>query len=328
MSRSRTLTGESTDKHTAAHPRLQERFAALKKLSILIPVVMLPLGAWLGVRAFEDRSAAEIWEAFVSVPALSLALAFACAAGSYVCLSLFDTLAVRYVGRTLAYPKIALTSFVALGIGHTVGVAVLSSGALRYRLYSGFGLRAADVAKIILFCGFTVGLGLMTLTGLILMTRPDLGLGAVGLAPAAARAIGALCLAFAALYVVLAWRRKEPLRLRGHAFRLPHVGMAAAQVAVGTMNFAFVAAALHQLLAGAASYSEAVAAYVLANLSALVSHVPGGLGVVEYVISSLVSHGNVLGALIAFRIVYFLVPLVLAIILLVTSELVRWGRRR
>lgn len=303
------------------------RFAVVKKFSILIPLVMLPLGAWLGYRTFADRSSAEIMAAIAAIPGLNLALAFACAAGSYLCLTGFDTLAVRYVGRKLAYPKIALASFVGLGIGHTVGVAVLSSGALRYRIYSGFGLTAADVGKIILFCGFTVGLGLMGLGGVILSLRPDFSLGVVDLSPLAARAIGLLCLVIVSLYVILAWRRKKPLRLRGHEFRLPDVRIAAAQVVIGTVNFAFVAATLYWLLAGAATYPETVAAYVLANVSALVSHVPGGIGVLEYVISSLVK-GEVVGALIAFRIVYFLIPLVLATTLLAVTELVRWRKRR
>jgi glycosyltransferase 2 family protein len=299
---------------------------ALKRVSLLIPLVMLPLGVWLGYRTFRGKSFDAILEAVASIPSLNLGLAFACAAASYACLSGFDALAIRYLGRELAYPKIALTSFVSLGIGHTVGVAVLSSGALRYRFYSGFGLKAAEVGKLIVFCALTVGLGLLSLAGLILFLRPDLGLGAFKLPPTAVRAIGILCLGLIGLYIGLARTRKKPLRIRGHEFRLPSAGLAAAQILLGTVNFAFVAAALHQLLAGAAPYSQTVAVYVTANVTGLVSHVPGGIGVLEFVISSLVANGNVVGALIAFRIVYFLVPLVLAATLLVIAEIVRWRR--
>jgi hypothetical protein len=285
---------------------------------------MLPLGAWLGYRVFRDPSLAEIRESVAGIPSANLALAFACAAASYMCLTGFDTLAVRHVGHPLPYRKVALTSFVSLSIGHNVGVAVLSSGALRYRLYSGFGLTGLEVGQIILFCAVTVGLGLMGLGGLVLLLRPDLGLGAIGLTSGAARAVAALCLGLAGAYVLLAWRRPRPVTIRGHSFSLPSARTAAAQVAVGTANFAFVAASLHQLLAGSSEYAEAVAAYVLGNVTALLSHVPGGLGVLEYVISALVAQGNVIGALIAFRIVYFLVPLVLGSILLVGTELFRW----
>jgi hypothetical protein len=285
---------------------------------------MLPLGTWLGYRAFRDHSVADIAEAVARIPFTNLALAFVCAAASYLCLTGFDTLAVRHAGHSLPYRKIALTSFVSLSIGHNVGVAVLSSGALRYRFYSGFGLSAVEVGEIILFCAFTVGLGLMSLAGIVLLLRPDLGSSMIGLVPAAARGVGVLCLALAGAYVLLAWRRRRPFRIRGHDFSVPNARIAAAQVAVGTANFAFVAASLHQLRPGAAEYTETVAAYVLGNATALVSHVPGGLGVLEYVISSLVAQGNVIGALIAFRIVYFLVPLVLGSTLLAGAELARW----
>jgi uncharacterized membrane protein YbhN (UPF0104 family) len=311
-----------------ADGRAGKRGAALKKFSVLIPIVMLPLGVWLGYRTFEERTVTEIWEAITGLPAFRLLLAFACAAGSYLCLTGFDTLAIRTLGKRVAYPKIALTSFISLGIGHTVGVAVLSSGALRYRLYSGFGLSGADVAKVILMCAITVGLGLIGLGGLSLIIQPRVDLGGVEVSPAIARSVGVLCLAFLGLYVFTAWRRKTPLHVRGHEIRLPDVRVAMAQVALGTVNFAFVAATLYQLLAGAASYGQTVSAYVIANLSALVSHVPGGIGVLEYVISKLVNHGDVLGALIAFRIIYFLIPLTLAITLLIATEIFRWRRKK
>jgi uncharacterized membrane protein YbhN (UPF0104 family) len=296
----------------------------LKRLSILIPLMMLPLGIWLGYRAFRDHTLADIVASISGIPFVNLALAFACAAASYLCLTGFDTLAIRHVGHSLPYRKIALTSFVSLSIGHNVGVAVLSSGALRYRFYSGFGLGGVEVGEIILFCALTVGLGLMGLGGIVLLLRPDFGLGTIGLSSTTARGVGILCLALVSLYVLLAWRLRSPLCIRGHEFRLPKPGIAAAQIAIGTVNFAFVAATIYQLLASAVGYSEIVAAYVLGNATALVSHVPGGLGVLEFVISSLVTHGDVVGALVAFRIVYFFVPLVIGSTLLVAVEFVRW----
>lgn len=296
----------------------------LKRLSVLIPVMMLPLGLWLGYHAFRDYSLAEIAASVTGIPAARLALALLCVAGSYLCLTGFDALAVRYVGRRLAYRKIALTSFVSLSIGHNVGVAALSSGTLRYRFYSGFGFSAFEVGKIILFCGTTVGLGLTSLGGLVLLLRPDLALGPIGLPTDSARVVGILCAVLVGGYVLLAWKVRRPLSLRGYSIGLPTAGIAAAQVAVGTANFASVAAVLHQLMAGAADYPEVVAAYVLGNAAALLSHVPGGLGVLEFVIAALVANANVIGALIVFRIIYFFVPLLLGSALLSGAEFMRW----
>jgi len=296
----------------------------LKRLSIFIPIVMLPLGAWLGYRAFEEYTLADIGRAVAGIPSIHFILALVFAAGSYTCLSGFDALGVRYTGHALPYWKIALTSFISLGIGHNVGVAFLSSGALRYRFYSSFGLSTVDVGKVILFCGMTVALGLMSLGGLILLVHPEVDIWVIDLSAAAGRGIGALCLGLVAIYPLLAWRLRREVNFRGHRFRLPDVATAIGQIVVGTANFAFVAATLHQLLAGVAPYTQVVSAYVLGNVAGLLSHVPGGLGVLEFVVSSVVAQGNVVGALIAFRIMYFLIPLILASILLFLSEAIRW----
>src|SRR5690606_20540795 len=102
------------------------------------------------------------------IPAANIALAFAFAACSYLCLTVFDFLALRYAGKPLSYPRAALASFTSLAIGHNVGVAALSSGAVRYRFYSRWGLDAEEIAKLIVFCAVTVSLGLVTLAGLCL----------------------------------------------------------------------------------------------------------------------------------------------------------------
>lgn len=301
---------------------------SLKKLSAIIPIILLPLALWLGYRAFGDYSRAEIMDSLASIPTGNFTLALVFVAASYLCLTGFDSLAIRYSGERLAYPKIALTSFISLSIGHNIGVAAMSSGALRYRLYSGFGFSAVTVAKIIVFCGVTVALGLMTLGGIALLFGPEIAFGEVGLTPGLARGIGALCLALTGLYVILAWRVQHPLSLRGHELNLPSPRLAAAQIAVGTANFAFVAAALHQLLAGAASLPKTVSAYILGNVAGIVSHVPGGLGVLEYVISSLMPHGEAIGALIAFRALYYFLPLLIGGTLLLGTEMHRWRADR
>ena len=230
--------------------------ARLRHFSVLIPLLMLPLGLWLGWRTFSAAGWDGVTASLAAIAGLDIALA------------------LRHVGRPLAYRRVALASFVSLSIGHNVGVAALSSGTLRWRFYSGWGVSAVDVGQVILFCGITVALGLVSLGGIALLLRPDLG-GMIGVPPGAAAAVGGLCLAAAAGYVLLAWRLRRPLHIRGHDFGLPTVGIAAAQVALGAVNFAFVAAR----------------------------------------------------ALILFRVVYFLVPLLLGSTLLAAAELHRWRSR-
>ncbi|HEV7247021.1 MAG TPA: UPF0104 family protein [Shinella sp.] len=288
-------------------------------LHALVACAVLVAG-WLVYRTLSQYSWADISGSITEIPAMNFALALAFAACSYLCLTLFDFLALRYVEKPLAYPRAALASFTSLAIGHNVGIAALSSGAVRYRFYSRWGLTAEEIAKLIVFCGVTVGLGLITLAGLCLMLLPGTAGKVAGLGTAASVGLGAVCLVLGAAYLTLATFVRGELKVRSWRFALPTPRIAALQIGVGTLNFAFVAASLHQLLAGAAGYMETTAAYVVGNLTALVSHVPGGLGVLEATIGFLLGGSASIGALIAFRVVYFFIPLPLGLVSLLASE--------
>jgi uncharacterized membrane protein YbhN (UPF0104 family) len=111
--------------------------------------------------------------------------------------------------------------------------------------------------------------------------------------------------------------------------RLPSTALAAAQVGVGSLNYLCVAACLHALLgnAGAIAYLDVTGAYVLANTGVIASHVPGGIGVLESIVLSLLPGVSVLAALLLFRVVYYLVPLALGLALLALSEIVLNARK-
>ena len=288
-------------------------------LRLLVGCAVLVAG-WLVYRTLNQYSWDDIRTSLTEIPRMNFAFALAFAACSYLCLTMFDFLALRYVGKPLSYPRAALASFTSLAIGHNVGVAALSSGAVRYRFYSRWGLNAEEIAKLIVFCGVTVGLGLVTLAGLCLIVLPGTAGKIAGLGTAASLAIGIGCLALGAVYLTLAAFLRGEVKVRSWRFALPTPGLAALQIGIGTCNFAFVAACLHQLLAGQAGYMETTAAYVVANLTALVSHVPGGLGVLEATIGFLLGGSASIGALIAFRVVYFFIPLPLGLVSLLASE--------
>ena len=294
----------------------------MKRTHILHALVVLAVlvAGWLIYRTLGQYSWDEIRNSLAAIPRGNFILALVFAACSYLCLTCFDFLALRYVGRPLSYPRAALASFTSLAIGHNVGVAALSSGAVRYRFYSRWGLGTEEIAKLIAFCGVTVGLGLITLAGLCLILLPGTAGKVAGLGTVPAVALGIACLAFAAAYLALAAFLRGEFKVRGWRFALPPPRLAALQILVGTANFAFVAACLHQLLNGKAGYLETTAAYVVGNLTALVSHVPGGLGVLEATIAFLLGGSASVGALIAFRAVYFFIPLPLGLVSLLASE--------
>ena len=293
-------------------------------------VAALCFAVFLLYRIFEQYSLDQIVQSVRSIPLSSFCTALLFAAASYLCLGCFDLLAIRSLGKSLPYPKIALASFISLSLGHNIGFAGLSSGAFRYRFYSRWGLTTEDVAKIILFCGVTVGLGLVTLGGLALIVNPGDSGRLLRLDPASVRIFGVLALIVPVVYAALAFFIRGKLRLWRWSFQLPRFSIAVAQVAIGTINFILVSACLHQMLSafGHVAFFRSVTAYVLANSAILATHVPGGLGVLEATVSYAVPQEASIGALIAFRCTYFFIPLALGTTLLLISEIVFRRSRR
>jgi glycosyltransferase 2 family protein len=175
-----------------------------KKFLPVLGLVAFCMAAYLLYRALSQYNAEEIVESLFAVSPPQLAFGMLFVAGSYFSHTIFDLLASRYVGAKLSYRRVALASFSAISIGHTLGLAAVSSGAIRYRFYSRWGIASADIAKIILFCAMTVGLGLSTLGGLALLLQPEVAAKILSLSQAAAIVVGTACVALSVLYVSLA----------------------------------------------------------------------------------------------------------------------------
>ncbi|CDN49521.1 putative bifunctional lysylphosphatidylglycerol flippase/synthetase [Neorhizobium galegae] len=290
-------------------------------LKFLIGVAIC-LAAFLVYRSLGRYTVDEIEESVRSIAGLRLATAFFFVILSYLCLGGFDALAVRYAGKPLLLRQTSLASFTALSIGHNVGLSALSSGAVRYRFYTRWGLTGEDIAKVIVFCGVTVGLGLGTLAGLALLLQPGDTVDLLGLDRTARLTVGLLCLAGPATHLMVCAFVRRPLVVRSWRFEPPAIQLALGQVAIGTLNFACVAASIQQLLASFtdAGYLDVASAYVTANLAALISHVPGGLGVLEATMLGILPTSASIGALVAFRVLYFFVPLTVGVPMLLVTE--------
>lgn len=297
--------------------------------AVLRPVLALgaiALAAFLLHRTLSGHSYDELVRLLRTAAPVHILAALGFASCSYACLTLFDFLALRYAGKPLPYRQAALASFTSLSLGHNIGLAALSSGAIRYHFYARWGLTAGEVAKVILFCGATVGIGLGTLAALALLLRSELAAKLTGLPEAGVLALAAgLSLALAA-YFILCVHVRGQLRIGSWGVELPSPRLALAQFVVGPLNFTLVAASLHQALTslGTVSYPDVAASYVLANIAALIAHVPGGLGVIETVVAMALPGAGIVAGLIVFRTVYFLVPLLPGAALLAYSL---WSRR-
>lgn len=285
-------------------------------------VAVIAGAAYLVYRTWSQYAFDDVVEALKTLPRSNLALALVYAACSYVCLACGDWLAVRYAGKPLPFHQAALASFTALSIGHNVGLAAMSSGAVRYRFYTRWGLVTEDVAKVIVFCGITVALGLATLGAASLYLRPDDAARMTGLDHGAISGVALACLAVPAVYLAMSALVRKPLRLHKWSLELPRFPLALGQIAIGTLNFSFVAAALHQMLSavGDASYLKVATASITANIAAIISHVPGGLGVLEATIVQVLPGAETIAAVIAYRVVYYFIPLAIGVPLFVGSE--------
>jgi uncharacterized membrane protein YbhN (UPF0104 family) len=261
---------------------------------------------------------------------LRLLLAVLFAAASYACLTGFDYFGLRYAGHALPYRYAALTSFCSLAFGHNIGMAGLSSGAIRYRFYARHGLTVGDVAKVILFSAMTVGLGLITLGGAALLLGPQRAEQITGLGRPLVLALGAGCLITVMGYLLLAAFVRGGMKLYRWELTMPSLPLALAQVALGSVNYALVSACLYQGLAAweQVSYPAVASVYVIAQIAALISHIPGGLGIIESTVMFLLPDANVIGALILFRLVYFLVPLCIGSVVFMIAEAVLPERAR
>jgi uncharacterized membrane protein YbhN (UPF0104 family) len=229
---------------------------------------------------------------------------------------------MQYAGHPLFFRQTALASFTGLSIGHNVGLAALSSGAVRYRFYSQWNVDAEEMAKLITFCGVTIALGLSTLGAVGLSMRPQDASKMTGLAHGTILAAASLCAVVPVLYLILSASLRKRLRMFRWSFQLPKFRVALGQIAIGTINFIFVAACLHQTLSalGDAPFLKVATASMPANIAAVISHVPGGLGVLEATIVHVLPEAQSIAAVIAFRVIYYLIPLAIGVPLLVGSE--------
>ncbi len=305
---------------------------AKRVFKFLFFAAVVALAGYLIWRLTRQYELDEVLAAIGAIPPFRLALALGFAGLSYLCLTGFDWLAVRYVGRPLPWRKCALASFTALSIGHNIGIAAFSSGAIRYRFYSRWGLSGGEIVKVIVFCAMTVGLGLLILGGVSLVFAPGLAAEYTRLPRGVVLLAGFVCLGVSAAYLVASVFDWRPIRFRKYSISVPPFQLALGQAVVGTANFAFVAACLYQGIAAVqdVGYPAVAASYVIANVAGMLSHVPGGLGVIESVILFLMGGGQVIGAVLVFRIVYFFVPLVFggsAFVLIELGLLVRSKRQ-
>src|SRR5579871_6016055 len=260
-----------------------------------------------------------------AIPRRNVLAALLFTAASYLLLSSYDALALRYLRRLIPYAKVLFTSFIAYSFGHTLGFAAFTGGAIRFRLYASEGVTAVDVATISAFCSLSIGIGLSTLAGLSLVMTPEQAAHVLHLQPTWAMLVGMLLLGLVASYGIWSSVAHKELEIRGWALRPPGAFVGLVQIALSVVDLSLSSAVLWWLLPDGAnvSFLAFVGAYAAAVIAGIISHVPGGIGVFETVILYTlpdVPRDALLGSLLAYRAVYYLVPLLFGTLLFGSKE--------
>lgn len=269
----------------------------------------------------------EILVELRSIPRTAIAAAAALTVASYFMLTLYDWLGVRYIQKPVSYPRTALTSFIAYAFGNNLSLAAFTGAAVRYRLYASQGLTAVHVATIVSMCALTTAIGVSVIAGgALLLATPSIPVLHVG--HAWSKLIGLVLIGWVALYVIWSSRARLPITIGAWSLRPPGGTIALSQVAVAVVDLLFAAGVLYALLPSTAAIDFATFAgiYAVAIVAGIVSQVPGGLGVFEALLMLAlpqVPAPQLLGALLAYRGIYYLAPLVVAAAALAAHELYR-----
>jgi phosphatidylglycerol lysyltransferase len=294
-------------------------------LSALVAATLAALAAITLRALLRGVHVGDVAVAFSALEPWQVGAALALTALSYAALTFYDVIALHMVGRPLPWRTAALAAFTSYSLSHNLGLSLVTGGSARLRIYGKAGLATADVARIIAIAGATFWGGLFGVAAFAVLVDP--AALPFPLDPWWARAGAAGLLGSGALAIYAGGGRK--LRLSGWSVPLPTPRQAAAQAGIGFIDLLTASAALFVLVPHASlhAYAPFALAYVLACAAGLVSHVPGGLGVFEAVLAATLPgpKAELLAALIAYRVIYYFIPLGCAALLLAAVEARRNG---
>ena len=275
----------------------------------------------------QDVAPSRVLAAARATAPRSIASAVFFIACAYGTLTLYDFFALRVIGANHVPYRIAvLASFASYAIGHNVGATAFSGGAVRLRIYSYFGLGVIDVAKICFLTGLTFWIGNLVVLGSGMAYRPEVSSRILQLSPGMVRAIGIVALVVLSAYIVWVWRKPRSFGRDGWHVRLPSGLSTLIQVGIGLADLTFSSLAMYSLVPSVPGddFVTVAIACVSATLLGFASHAPGSLGVFDaamLVALPDVGKAELVAALIIYRVLYFMIPFVIALLLMAYWEL-------
>jgi uncharacterized membrane protein YbhN (UPF0104 family) len=297
------------------------------RVGLVVSLTIIGIAFWVLYHILHDIDVDEVIDAIRATSSHDILLAAVFVGCAYFTLSFYDLFALRTIGRPdVPYRGAALASFTSYSVGHNVGASVFTGGAVRYRIYSAWGLNAAEVAKICFVAGLTFWLGNATVLGLGIAYAPEAA-SAINLAPPwVNRALAILTLLALAGYVVWVWRYPRNIGRGQWQVTLPGGALTLMQIVIGIVDLGFCALAMYMLVPDEPNIGFITLAviFVSATLLGFASHSPGGLGVFDAAMMVALwqfDKEDLLAGLLLFRLLYYIVPFILSLAILGGREL-------
>lgn len=327
------VSSASGDELEAAVPIAPAHRGAWSWVGVAASILIFAASAFVLWRTAHTISFADVMVALARVPADKVWLALLFTAASYILLTGYDFLALRQMRVKVPYRTTALASFTSYAVSFTLGFPLLTSGTVRYWIYSPRGVTPAQIASLTVIAGITFWLGMGVVLAWCLMTEA----GAISLLAHTSiflNQLGGLLTACAVGgYLVWVTLKHRYVAVKGWRLELPGIKLSLSQMVLGAGDVCAAAAVLFVLLPGGhgVNFATFLAIYVCACMLGIASHAPGGIGVFEatmLVALSSLPGSEVLGALLLFRLVYYLLPFTLALALLGGYEIVKRMKSR
>src|SRR6195256_6953736 len=222
-----------------------------KRLGTAASLFIIGIAITTLVRTLEGVDTRVVLVALAEKPLLQIGLAALCVFGSFCTLTFYDFFALRTIGKKhVPYRIAALSSFTSYVIGHNIGATVFTGGAIRFRIYSDYGLSAIDVAKICFLSGLTFWLGNLFVLGIGMTWHPWAASAMDLLPPAMNRLIAIGCLTGIAAYFTWLLTGEKPRELGQNGWKviLPSAKLTLVQILIGVVDLGFCALAMFLLI--------------------------------------------------------------------------------
>jgi glycosyltransferase 2 family protein len=314
--------------------RFFEQRIGLHRLGIALSLTIIVIAGVVLYRKLHDINFGKVLTAMATVEYRDVAVAALFVVGGYFTLTFYDLFALRTIGRKdVPYRVAALAGFTSYAVGHNVGASVFTGGAVRYRIYSSWGLDAVEVARVVFVAGVTFWLGNMTVLGLGFIIHPDAAADIDQLPVALNRVLGIFALLVLLAYVAWVWRTPRIIGRQNWEVRLPDGPLTLLQILIGMVDLMCCALAMYMLVPNTPplDFITVAVVFVSATLLGFASHSPGGLGVFDAAMLIALweyDKEELLAGLLIFRLLYYLAPFALALVTLGIRELMLSLARR